>query len=201
MKVVEGHWVTINGTHVFIGGNGRVQKGPKNLLGMTKEGVEEKSKNKYARPDKNIHGGRGVEKGFYRSDEEHRIDIKRNVKEYKAKKKSESIYQEIRKERENIHPMLQKSFSQDLSALLGTEAFKTPKDVADFTKSLHKEVSKGVPNYNKSIGPRPNSSRPLSAARTGSNTYNGKANTGNANFDQTVADCLARGRKLPKYFE
>lgn len=33
----EGHWVTINGTHVFIGGNGRVQKGPKKLIGYTKD--------------------------------------------------------------------------------------------------------------------------------------------------------------------
>lgn len=26
MKTVKGRWVTINGSHVFIGGNGKIQK-------------------------------------------------------------------------------------------------------------------------------------------------------------------------------
>lgn len=35
MKVVEGHWVTINGVHVYINGNGRISKGPQKLMGYS----------------------------------------------------------------------------------------------------------------------------------------------------------------------
>lgn len=37
MKVAKGRWVTINGTHVFIGGNGRITKGPAHLIGLKKD--------------------------------------------------------------------------------------------------------------------------------------------------------------------
>ena len=30
-----GNWVTINGVHVLIGATGKVEKGPKNLIGKT----------------------------------------------------------------------------------------------------------------------------------------------------------------------
>lgn len=56
-KVVKGQWVTINGTHVFIGANGRVAKGPKNMIGYTHTAA--KSGSYKFTTDKKTHTGRG----------------------------------------------------------------------------------------------------------------------------------------------
>lgn len=66
-KVVKGRWVTINGTHVFIGGNGKIAKGPRHMLGLpikeaTAIDTKAKKLDKQIRESDRIWGAESVER-------------------------------------------------------------------------------------------------------------------------------------------
>ena len=54
------HWVTINGVHVLIGGNGTISKGPANLVGKTIEEVKGEQAPPKAEPEETNTASHGV---------------------------------------------------------------------------------------------------------------------------------------------
>ena len=94
-----GNWVTINGAHVLIGATGKVEKGPKNLIGKTYDtALSTASGNRVPDPFTDTRTSNTVNVGNYSSLSSARADaknVKKQAKEIeKERKEKERISQE-----------------------------------------------------------------------------------------------------------
>ena len=85
-----GNWVTINGVHVLIGATGKVEKGPKNLIGKTYDkALSTASGNSVSDPFTDTRTSNTVNVGNYSSLSSVRADMKSTKKKAKELEKEE----------------------------------------------------------------------------------------------------------------
>ena len=114
----DGNWVTINGVHVLIGATGKVEKGPKNLIGKTYDYALSSAKgNSVPNQFKDTRVSNTVNVGDYVSLQSARADFKKvketanNIEKQKKYVEKQKEYVETRKER--VRGTLKYRYSDD----------------------------------------------------------------------------------------